>query len=84
MNEEFLQERISNLDRIAHYIIPIITAVGDYIAIVLAEKIVWELTKFVLGENFNLIIPKMYFYIWIPAVFIFFLFYANAHKRMIP
>ena len=84
MNEEFLQERISNLDRIAHYIIPLITAVGDYIAIVLAEKIVWELTKFVLGENFNLIIPKMYFYIWIPAVFIFFLFYANAHKRMIP
>ena len=62
----------------------VITAVGDYIAIVLAEKIVWELTKFVLGENFNLIIPKMYFYIWIPAVFIFFLFYANAHKRMIP
>lgn len=84
MNEEFLQERISNLDRRAHYIIPLITAVGDYIAIVLAEKIVWELTKFVLGENFNLIIPKMYFYIWIPAVFIFFLFYANAHKRMIP
>lgn len=84
MDEEFVQERISNLDRIAHYIIPIITAVGDYMAIVLAEKIVWELTYFVLGEKFNLIIPKMYFYIWIPAVFIFFLFYTNAHKRMIP
>lgn len=84
MDEKFVQERIFNLDRIAHYIIPIITAVGDYMAIVLAEKIVWELTYFVLGEKFNLIIPKMYFYIWIPAVFIFFLFYTNAHKRMIP
>lgn len=80
----FLQERISKLDNIAHYIIPIITAVGDYIAIILAEKIVWELTSLILGEDFKLIIPKMYFYIWIPAVFIFFLFYANAHKRMIP
>ncbi|MFR3371344.1 MAG: hypothetical protein ACLTRP_13135 [Clostridioides difficile] len=39
MDEEFVQERISNLDRIAHYIIPIITAVGDYMAIVLAEKL---------------------------------------------
>lgn len=39
MGEEFLQERISNLDRIAHYIIPLITAVGDYIAIILAEKL---------------------------------------------
>lgn len=84
MDDRFLQERISKLDSIAHYIIPIITAVGDYIAIILAEKIVWELTSLILGEDFNLIIPKMYFYIWIPAVFIFFLFYANAHKRMIP
>ena len=58
MDEEFVQERISNLDRIAHYIIPIITAVGDYMAIVLAEKIVWELTYFVLGEKFNLIIHR--------------------------
>lgn len=84
MDDRFLQERISKLDNIAHYIIPIITAVGDYIAIVLAEKIVWELTSLILGEDFKLIIPKMYFYIWIPAVFIFFLFYTNAHKRMIP
>ena len=84
MDDRFLQERISKLDNIAHYIIPIITAVGDYIAIILAEKIVWELTSLILGEDFKLIIPKMYFYIWIPAVFIFFLFYANAHKRMIP
>lgn len=74
MDDRFLQERISKLDNIAHYIIPIVTAVGDYIAIILAEKIVWELTSLILGEDFKLIIPKMYFYIWIPAVFIFFLF----------
>ena len=29
-------------------------------------------------------IPKSYFYLWVPAVFIFFLFYADTHKRMVP
>ncbi|WP_304153473.1 undecaprenyl-phosphate galactose phosphotransferase WbaP [Megamonas hypermegale] len=84
MKNEFLQEKAVKSDYIAHYITPLIAAVGDYIAIILAEKAVYELTKFVLGESFKLIIPNAYFYFWIPAVFIFFLFNAGAHKRMVP
>ena len=29
-------------------------------------------------------IPIIYFYLWIPTIFIFFLFYTGGHKRMIP
>ena len=84
MDKDFAKERISKLDLMSHYIIPLIRGIGDYIAIIMAEKFVWEIAKFILGDSFNLIIPNMYFYFWIPAVFIFFLFSKNAHKRMIP
>ena len=78
------KEQISKLDYISHYIVPVIAGLGDYLAIVLAEKITWELAKTIIGDRFNLVIPNMYFYIWIPAVFIFFLFYTGAHRRMVP
>lgn len=84
MNVRFLQEQAVKSDYISHYIIPVITVIGDYIAIILSEKVVWELTNFILEEKFNLVIPKMYFYFWIPAVYIFFQFKMGAHKRMIP
>ena len=84
MDRDFTKERILKLDLVSHYIIPLIMGIGDYTAIVLAEKSVWEITKFILGDKFNLIIPNTYFYFWIPAVFIFFLFFTGAHKRMIP
>ena len=78
------KEQISKLDYISHYIVPVIAGLGDYLAIVLAEKITWELAKIIIGGRFNLVIPNMYFYIWIPVVFIFFLFYTGAHRRMVP
>ena len=84
MDRDFTKERILKLDLVSHYIIPLIMGIGDYTAIVLAEKSVWEITKFILSNKFNLIIPNTYFYFWIPAVFIFFLFFTGAHKRMIP
>ena len=84
MSRNCSKQQISKLDYLSSYLVPIIVGLGDYIAIILAEKITWELSKIVIGERFNLIIPNMYFYIWIPAVFIFFLFYSGAHRRMIP
>ena len=84
MRESYSNQHISRLDYISHYIVPVIAGLGDYAAIILAEKITWELAKIVIGSRFNLVIPNMYFYIWIPAVFIFFLFYTGAHKRMVP
>ena len=84
MRRNYSKQQISKLDYLSSYLVPIIVGLGDYIAIILAETITWELSKIVIGERFNLIIPNMYFYIWIPAVFIFFLFYSGAHRRMIP
>ena len=84
MDRNCSRQRISRLDYISHYIVPIIAGIGDYLAIISAEKITWELAKIVIGDRFNLVIPNTYFYIWIPAVFIFFLFYTGAHRRMIP
>lgn len=84
MRGNYSNQQISRLDYISHYIVPIIAGIGDYLAIILAEKITWELAKIVIGDRFNLVIPNTYFYVWIPAVFIFFLFYTGAHKRMVP
>lgn len=84
MRGNYSNQQISKLDYISHYIVPIIAGIGDYLAIILAEKITWELAKIVIGDRFNLVIPNTYFYVWIPAVFIFFLFYTGAHKRMVP
>lgn len=84
MDRNCSRQRISRLDYISHYIVPIIAGIGDYLAIISAEKITWELAKVVIGDRFNLIIPNTYFYVWIPAVFIFFLFYTGAHRQMVP
>ena len=84
MRGNYSNQQISRLDYISHYIVPIIAGIGDYLAIILAEKITWELAKIVISDRFNLVIPNTYFYVWIPAVFIFFLFYTGAHKRMVP
>ena len=84
MRGNYSNQQISRLDYISHYIVPIIAGIGDYLAIILAEKITWELAKIVIGDRFNLVIPNTYFYVWIPAVFIFFLFYTGAHKRIVP
>ena len=78
------KEQISKLDYISHYIVPVIAGLGDYLAIVLAEKITWELAKIIIGDRFNLVIPNMYFYIWIPAVFIFLFFFNGAPRRKVP
>ena len=75
--------KISKLDYHSMHIIPLISAFGDYVAIILSEKIVLEFCE-ILFKEFTFIIPNIYFYFWIPLTYIFFLFYTNAHKRMIP
>lgn len=84
MDNNFSKNRISKMDNIASYILPVIVSVGDYIAIILAEAIAFYLCNFFIPEGFHMDIPKSYFYLWVPAVFIFFLFYAGTHKRMVP
>lgn len=84
MDNNFSKNRISKMDNIAAYILPVIVSAGDYIAIILAEAIAFYLCNFFIPEGFHMDIPKSYFYLWVPAVFIFFLFYADTHKRVVP
>ena len=82
MNENKIAKSISRLDYSSYYLLPFIAAFNDYIAIVLAEKLSLSIHDLFFKTNF--IVPDAYFYLWIPAVFIFFMFYTGAHRRMIP
>ena len=82
MDNNFSKNRISKMDNIAAYRLPVIVSIGDYIAIILAEVIAFYLCNFFIPEGFHMDIPKSYFYLWVPAVFIFFLFYARHYQTI--
>ena len=84
VNKSFSKNRISKMDSLTAYILPVLVSVGDYIAIIMAEAVAFHLCVFFVPKDFYMDIPKSYFYLWVPAVFIFFLFYAGTHKRMVP
>ena len=74
---------ISKWDYYSSYIIPAICIIGDYIAIILSEKIALNFCN-VFIKKFIFDIPNIYFYFWIPVIFIFFIFYSGGHQRLIP
>ena len=78
------KEQITKIDTISPYILPVLVSIGDYLAIILSETLAFHLCDLITPYKFYLDIPRAYFYIWIPAVFIFFLFYTGANKRMTP
>ncbi len=82
MTEKRVKESISKLDYSSYYLLPFIVAAGDYIAVIIAEKLALELHHAIFISKF--IIPDAYFYFWIPLVSIFFMFFTGAHKRLIP
>ena len=75
---------ISKAKNISSYILPLLVTAGDYLAIILAETIALHLCDVITPYKFHINIPNDYFYLWVPAVFIFFLFFADTHKRMLP
>ena len=84
MNKNFSKNRISKMNSFTSYILPVLVSAGDYVAIIMAEAVAFYLCIFFMPKDFYMDIPKSYFYLWVPAVFIFFLFYAGTHKRMVP
>ena len=76
--------KISLMDKLSSRILPFMVTIGDYIAIILAENIALNICSYINPGKFYVHIPNMYLYLWVPAVFIFFLFYAGAHKKMLP
>ena len=84
MNKSFSKNGISKMDNLTIYVLPVLVSVGDYIAIIMAEEVAFHLCIFFLPRDFYMDITNSYFYLWVPAVFIFFLFYAGTYKRMMP
>ena len=78
------EKRVSNWNYISLYILPFIVILSDYIAIILAETLTLKFFEYLMPQKFNLDIPLIYYNIWVPIVFIFFLIYTGVHKRMIP
>ena len=82
MHKNRTRTTISKLDYSSYYLLPFVAAASDYIAVVAAEKLAIVIHDLLFTQHF--IVPNAYFYIWIPAVFIFFMFYSGAHRRMVP
>lgn len=76
--------KMSKWDYYSIYITPIICFLGDYIAIVLSEKIILGFFYIINDKSFLFTVPDAYIYFWIPFVYIFFIFYSGGHKRLIP
>lgn len=82
-----VKTRVSFWDLNSSYFQPIILLVLDYIAILFAESASTELREFLLEVfdrnpgNFEL--PDLYFYLWIPAVFIIFLHWGRTYIRLL-
>lgn len=73
------------LDYYAAYLMPVILLLSDYVAVLLAEFAAFFLRKHVIplyhGDFF---IPNAYFYIFVPSVFLLFLYYGKTHIRRMP
>ena len=59
-----ISREVSNGDYHSIYILPIICIIGDYIAIVLAEKIALSLCNVILGEYYSFHLFIFYFLYW--------------------
>ena len=76
--------QISKWDYCSAYIVSIICAVSDYIAILLSEQIALSICQILFKQDLKFDIPNLFFYLWIPFIYIFFVFYTGGHKRMTP
>lgn len=61
VNKNFSKNRISKMDSLTAYILPVLVSVGDYIAIVIAEAVAFYLCVFIEPKDFYMDIPKSYF-----------------------
>lgn len=77
----------NNLDYKTSYIMPILLLVVDYIAIVLAEKVaVYLRQNIILFSSYSYMpdIPDLYLYVFVPVIFLIFLYNANIYVIRLP
>ena len=78
-------EGFSSLKCHSSAILPVILIISDYVSVLLAEKtalFLRPLFSFAYNGSFN--VPDSYQYIFVPAVFLFFLIQARTHNRRQP
>ncbi|NCD09009.1 MAG: undecaprenyl-phosphate galactose phosphotransferase WbaP [Negativicutes bacterium] len=78
-------EELSFLECHSSAILPVILIISDYVSVLLAEKtalFLRPLFSFAYNGSFN--VPDSYQYIFVPAVFLFFLIQARTHNRRQP
>lgn len=77
--------RISFMGKYASFLLPALLAVSDYFAVLLAEGTAYYLRSNVLplfhGE---FVIPRLYFYVIVPFIFLCMLHMAHTHIRSMP
>ena len=77
--------KVSFLNYYSSYILPIVLLASDYIAVLVAEwtAIFLRLNLFIpfVGHFY---IPPYYFYVFVPAIFLLFLYHARTHNRRRP
>ncbi len=80
-----LKRQPALLDKYAHFILPYLAIIFDYLAIVLAEYSGYQLRLSVtfLG-NAGLVIPPLYFWVIVPGVFLLFLELCKTYASNMP
>lgn len=79
------KKSISFFDAISAYIMPLILLLSDYISVLFAEGIALFLRKHVIPlYHGEIVMPDLYFYIFVPGVFLVFLYYGQTHIRRMP
>lgn len=80
-----MRKRRNKLGNISTFILPIIFLVSDYIAIVAAEILSYNMRRHVivpLAPDFH--IPQIYIFLFVPVIFLTFLNFAKTHTRNVP
>ena len=82
-DEKEYRYKFSKADYISAKFLPILICVTEYIAIIIAQKISLFIQHNLPFMNGVFYISDLYFYIVIPFVFIFFLYYTKVNERFI-
>ena len=80
-----INRTVSFFDNYASYILPLVLLLSYYVAVLLAEVTAIFLRRNLFSpydNNFD--IPAYYFYFFVPAIFLLFLYQAHTHNRRRP
>lgn len=78
-----LKEKIYKMDYYSEKILTVLLLIFEYIAIIVAEKISLIIQNNIPYTAGKFYIPDIYFYLVIPAIYIFFVEHTKVNERFI-